>query len=653
MYTPLYKESTHPSVPERQALYNACNMEHPVWKDHAYMNLRAIIDGNTLFVPGIIVDYVCTVSILVGDTQHIDSLETAWIVQEMNEIYAPTGELRKTAYLRTLVADLEVKDQEVIGRGGSMYWRDGSYKPPNHTDVEIAMRNTCIGRKLIQTLKHKYLGIGPFFALQGDAIFMLKGGELLYLARPTLDGTYHFVGEIYVHGMMDGAVVENFSRGQGTLQMVEFVPVTNEVLDSTMPQTGRSIGGVPITQKTTNFASNVRVYQLKNPNDDMDVYVHRDVGPTVDGLLQEIMYATIMAYLRQGLSQDEAFKRTVIDGEWAHAAEQTLLAKYPINNRAGSSKTNLAGRDYARRSYIRAAIAQEKLRIVSQLLAQGKNVMANGEVLAITADYDKDLEVSHGEGDEDHVDYQKKDKQLTADEALAHILQAEEYKNFELQANATDTSTPQNLNPTGQLNTQSNPPYTPASLTALAPLRYPRLGPPVRLCQAPSHNPVTWKYKFQNSDDYLDYVDDVKNYAATHSGPPPVLWGRWVTDPKKRPQVELRAYGTDAELWWEDEEGNRVPGPDEEVEWQGEKMDEDGSSKLESSNGGVLIKEDLVKLVHKQGTSQTAEFRNDRKHDEKGKRGSTTGGTSWEEDVRFGVWEGEDEAHVPGEFVLV
>jgi len=83
----------------------------------------------------------------------------------------------------------------------------------------------------------------------------------------------------------------------------------------------------------------------------------------------------------------------------------------------------------------------------------------------------------------------------------------------------------------------------------------------------------------------------------------PLLSGRWATDPGERPQVALHTFGQPPDMWWEDGDGNFVEGPD-----------------INTSPDNDDI---------------------------------TRGDTAWDEDVRFGGWEGEEEADLPSEFLLI
>jgi hypothetical protein len=315
----------------------------------------------------------------------MSTLETIWTVPRLSNPYASTTETRESAFLRTLVADLTYSNGKVT-RGGTMHWRDTPSRPPNHASVETTLSQICNGRKFVQTLKHGYFGLGSAHALQGDAIFMLQGGEMLYLARPTMQGTYHFVGEVYVHGLMDGAVVEDFSRGEGKLQMVEFVPVKNDVTDR------------------------------------MEAYVHADVGPSAEDALKPFIQGCIDTFFRQGLGIWDALMKTVVDPHWANVAEHALCKEYPVTE-AGTSRPGIAGRRFARRSYVRAAIAQGKSQIGTMLIGRGQNKLPNGEILALD---EVDVEFVKGLDEDPRDPEEVRAQQLRNDEVVARRLQEEE-----------------------------------------------------------------------------------------------------------------------------------------------------------------------------------------------------------------------------------
>lgn len=74
-------------------------------------------------------------------------------------------------------------------------------------------RAVC-GRRPFLT-KKGYIGLGPAATSEGDYVCLLFGGQTPYLIRANGDGRWEFVGESYVHGIMDGEGIRDGSpRGQ-------------------------------------------------------------------------------------------------------------------------------------------------------------------------------------------------------------------------------------------------------------------------------------------------------------------------------------------------------------------------------------------------------------------------------------------------------
>ena len=70
----------------------------------------------------------------------------------------------------------------------------------------------CVRRKFFRTAKG-YYGLGPSITREGDLLCVLLGGATPFILRPSGDH-YNLVGESYVHGLMDGEVIEAMERGE-------------------------------------------------------------------------------------------------------------------------------------------------------------------------------------------------------------------------------------------------------------------------------------------------------------------------------------------------------------------------------------------------------------------------------------------------------
>jgi hypothetical protein len=74
-----------------------------------------------------------------------------------------------------------------------------------------------VGRRFARTA-HGRLGSMPRFSAVGDKICLFDGGSLPYVIRPRGDGTYTFLGDCYLDGVMYGeAMVEGRKTEEFTL----------------------------------------------------------------------------------------------------------------------------------------------------------------------------------------------------------------------------------------------------------------------------------------------------------------------------------------------------------------------------------------------------------------------------------------------------
>lgn len=122
----------------------------------------------------------------------------------------PGGGTYTEAFWRTRTCDVDVS-------------RNSNYRARRVTvDDEETMKNYLdlggVGRgiTLLTTffITHQgYIGVGPEDTRVGDAVYVLFGGSVPFLLRETPEsqdrrGTHTYVGHTYVHGIMDGEVLE-------------------------------------------------------------------------------------------------------------------------------------------------------------------------------------------------------------------------------------------------------------------------------------------------------------------------------------------------------------------------------------------------------------------------------------------------------------
>ena len=70
-----------------------------------------------------------------------------------------------------------------------------------------------------------YIGLAPQETAQEMIICVLEGGAVPYVLWPTPDvhdgsPCYQFIGEAYVHGLMDGEAIQNLREVDGARQEI-------------------------------------------------------------------------------------------------------------------------------------------------------------------------------------------------------------------------------------------------------------------------------------------------------------------------------------------------------------------------------------------------------------------------------------------------
>jgi hypothetical protein len=198
---------------QREKAYNATKMSN----GHCY------IDGGHLCLQGSVLDHIARVSTTCEWNLASGGLkaERLWIPKDPGKPYF-TGETSMEAFNHTIVADIGRKyyqtESEVLSRGFAIDWdiieqdRDDmtARERQKQSWMLIDMKATTFGRRLFETSRG-FMGLGPPGAQVGDQVCLLLGGQVLYVLRDREDGYREFIGECYVHGMMDGQACEDKS----------------------------------------------------------------------------------------------------------------------------------------------------------------------------------------------------------------------------------------------------------------------------------------------------------------------------------------------------------------------------------------------------------------------------------------------------------
>lgn len=132
------------------------------------------------------------------------------------------GWSRQEALARTLCTDARARTMNPGSMGPLAGSRRGvSFKIFEkkfglvHLDfVNETQRYVGLNRQLLHS-KKGYIGLGPCQTQVGDAICILSGGQFPLILRQESQ-VWEVVGEVYLHGVMDGEAVEQAMRQAGT-----------------------------------------------------------------------------------------------------------------------------------------------------------------------------------------------------------------------------------------------------------------------------------------------------------------------------------------------------------------------------------------------------------------------------------------------------
>jgi hypothetical protein len=78
-------------------------------------------------------------------------------------------------------------------------------------DLKEAFKSALLNRCLCWTTKW-HLGLVPRFAKQADKIIVVPGSPVPFVVREDGKGMYHFIGECYIDGIMDGEAFRNHGQ---------------------------------------------------------------------------------------------------------------------------------------------------------------------------------------------------------------------------------------------------------------------------------------------------------------------------------------------------------------------------------------------------------------------------------------------------------
>ncbi|KAI0134062.1 heterokaryon incompatibility protein-domain-containing protein [Xylariales sp. AK1849] len=197
----------------------------PLYNPSADSPLKADISGKIFSIRGRIIDAVVAVADESAKSSILSTrVQRSWMPTETDGIY-PTGVTNREAWLHCICAGRRFADMDCFT------WTRGSVAEnfreaidrEHSRDIGYAEFWTIYSAtsdRILYRTRLGYMGIGPWDTQVGDAVCVFFGGPTLYLlrggSRPSgydanMPDPYVFVGESYVHGLMDG---EAMNRAQ-------------------------------------------------------------------------------------------------------------------------------------------------------------------------------------------------------------------------------------------------------------------------------------------------------------------------------------------------------------------------------------------------------------------------------------------------------
>ena len=176
--------------------------------------------------PRLVTEGFCVGDVVVTRPPHYqDAIHVLkeWEPDNPQDIYRPTGETILEAFSRTVVADV-AKKGPLRERGYSVDWPSwrsirNYEQPPTSTQRRVewgSLLFATVGRSFFLS-NNGYMCLAPGETRPGDQICVLLGGHVLYVLRP-VGQNWLFIGECYVHGLMDGEAMGLLESGTFGLQ---------------------------------------------------------------------------------------------------------------------------------------------------------------------------------------------------------------------------------------------------------------------------------------------------------------------------------------------------------------------------------------------------------------------------------------------------
>lgn len=206
-----------------EVLYNEVN----AYNASRWSRVEAYISGDRLVVKGVRCDIIQDIIALHGREVTTEANRGKGKIWEAAANYKYfTGEEWAVAMKRACALDINRSSGRPCGRNFT-YDKNAIRSPfeakliseyetrmaaVSTTGSVFPMRNICLTEK-------GYIGIVPETTEVGDIVCVLLGGQVLYTLRyPGAGDEYEYIGEAYIHGLMDGVVMKWVANGAAPVE---------------------------------------------------------------------------------------------------------------------------------------------------------------------------------------------------------------------------------------------------------------------------------------------------------------------------------------------------------------------------------------------------------------------------------------------------
>lgn len=194
---------------------NSFDTHMKVYNASGTLPVTHCIDDGLLCLQGAIIDKVSRVSRACEWNLRAGGLkvEKTWFPDDPDQPYVGGGTIME-AFNHTIMCDVAREDDiedELLSRDCQADWNTLSSDITNLTPYQRHRQNVMMidvkamtfGRRLFSTSRG-YIGLGPATLAIGDEVCLFSGGQVLYAVRKASEDRFEFMGECYVHGLMDG-----------------------------------------------------------------------------------------------------------------------------------------------------------------------------------------------------------------------------------------------------------------------------------------------------------------------------------------------------------------------------------------------------------------------------------------------------------------